>query len=63
MEICKYKNEVDSIITKNDAKILVSTAQNIAKDMIQRKRNGRIDEGSSVSTSQIRNHWCPNVFR
>lgn len=55
MEICKYKNEVDSIITKNDAKILVSTAQNIAKDMIQRKRNGRIDEGSSVSTSQIRN--------
>lgn len=55
MEACKYKNEVDLIITRNDAKTLVTTAQNIASEMIQRKRNGRIDEGSSVSTSQIRN--------
>ncbi|MEE4358508.1 MAG: type III-A CRISPR-associated protein Csm2 [Desulfococcaceae bacterium] len=52
----RYQKEIDAIIIENDAKILVETAQKIAGEMIQIKRNGKgIDEGASVSTSQIRN--------
>lgn len=46
---CKYQKEVEAIIVNGDAKILVETAQQIAKEMVTGKEN------TSVSTSQIRN--------
>lgn len=49
-----YQNEIENIIVQSDARTLVDTAQRIANEMIQR-RGDRVDEGSSVSTSQIRN--------
>jgi CRISPR-associated protein Csm2 len=55
MSGCKYQKEVEAIIVNGNAKILVETAQKIAQDMIQKNNRGRLNEGSSVSTSQIRN--------
>ncbi len=55
MAECKYQKEVDEIIVDNNAKTLVQTAHKIAGEMIQKNRWGGVSEGSSVSTSQIRN--------
>jgi len=55
MTECQYKQEVDSIIVNSDAKTLVETAQKIAGEMIQTNNWGGVNEGASVSTSQIRN--------
>lgn len=55
MTECKYQEAVAAIILKNDAKKLVETAQRIANDMIDKDKRDKIKEGSSVSTSQIRN--------
>lgn len=49
------KEQIDQVIVGGEAKVLVDTAQNIAKQMIVKKNNGRLDESRSVSTSQIRN--------
>jgi CRISPR-associated protein Csm2 len=56
MTECKYQNDLEEIIINSNAKKLVDTAQKIASEMIRtRSGGGSIDEGSSVSTSQIRN--------
>ncbi len=55
MADCKFQKELDAIIVRGEAKILVETAQKIAGEMIQKARWGGVAEGSSVSTSQIRN--------
>ncbi|MFW5993364.1 MAG: type III-A CRISPR-associated protein Csm2 [Desulfohalobiaceae bacterium] len=52
---CAYQDQIQSIIVHGDAKTLVETAQSIAREMIQRNQRGFINEGSSVTTSQIRN--------
>mgnify|MGYP006284364889 CR=1 FL=1 len=52
---CSYQSEIQSIIVHGDAKALVETAKNIAGEMIQRNQRGYPIEGSSVTTSQIRN--------
>ena len=51
---CKYKNEIDQIIIQGNAKVLVETAKDLAKAMVIKKFE-KVDEKSSVSTSQIRN--------
>ena len=55
MAECRYQKEIDAIIVQSNAKMLVSTAQKIAEEMIQKSNRGGVAEGSSVSTSQIRN--------
>ncbi|MBW1736349.1 MAG: type III-A CRISPR-associated protein Csm2 [Deltaproteobacteria bacterium] len=55
MNECKYQKEVEAIIVKGDAKILVETAQQIAVDMNPKNKWGKVTESASVSTSQIRN--------
>lgn len=54
MAECKYQQKIDAIIGNSDARTLVETAHRIAVDMIQ-KNGEKVIEGSSVSTSQIRN--------
>lgn len=55
MSECKYINEINEIIINSDAQKLVATAKSIASIMIDKNNNGKINESSSVSTSQIRN--------
>lgn len=59
MATVKYQNEIQDIILKADARLLVDTAKKIAAEMIVLKESGKdrgkLDEKKSVSTSQIRN--------
>ena len=55
MATVKHHNEIQDIILKADAHLLVDTAKKIADEMINRKESGEVDEKLSVSTSQIRN--------
>ena len=55
MSECPYKAEIESIIIQGNAMTLVDTAKKIAKTLIIRKDRDKVDESSSVSTSQIRN--------
>ena len=55
MAECKYQKEIDGIIVNKDARLLVNTAKKIALEMIARFSSGQINDGGSVSTSQIRN--------
>jgi CRISPR-associated protein Csm2 len=55
MSECKYQKELTEIIVQGSAKTLVDTAQKIASEMVQRNDRGFTNEGSSVTTSQIRN--------
>lgn len=51
----KQKEKIDAIILKSNARVLVETAMEIAGEMIRRNKWGNVDDGASVSTSQIRN--------
>ena len=55
MTDCKFQTEIKAIIKEGDAKTLVATAEKIAREMLVRNDRGFLNEGSSVSTSQIRN--------
>ncbi len=55
MTSVKHQKAIDAIILEGDARVLVDTAQAIASEMIQRNKWGGVDDGASVSTSQIRN--------
>jgi CRISPR-associated protein Csm2 len=52
---CAYQSEIESIIVHGDAKTLVETAKKIAREMVVKKDNGKLNETNSVSTSQVRN--------
>lgn len=56
MATCEYQQQIEAIIVNGNAKLLVDTAQNIAKKMVFiDELNGKQKESKSVSTSQIRN--------
>ena len=55
MSACEFEKEIDAIIVQGDPKTLVRVAEQIAGQMTPKRRDGRVDEGSSVTTSQIRN--------